>query len=137
MKRFAAALSAASLLAAPLLAQAPGAAMTYSKQMAALPEIQRYAAIRRAILDNGLWCPRVTAAAFQQPIKNLAMWVARCDAITAPTKTLAGTMPKSQETYGLFIGPDGTAQAGQCSEITKVKWPACRALPAAPAPKKG
>ena len=52
-------------------------------------------------------------------------------------KTLAGTTPKSSETYGLFIGPDGTAQAGQCSEITKVKWPACRRLPAPPAVKKG
>ncbi|MDO6413795.1 hypothetical protein Q4F19_05325 [Sphingomonas sp. BIUV-7] len=131
------ALLAAALLATPLAAQTPDAAMRTSRQMAALPEIQRYAAIRRAIQDNGLWCPRVAAAAFQQPIKNLAMWVARCDAITAPKKTLAGTMPKSSETYGVFIGPDGTVQAGQCSEITKVKWPACRPLPATPAPKKG
>ncbi len=131
------ALLAMALVAAPLAAQTPDAAMRYSKQMASLSEVQRYAAIRRAVLDNGLWCPRVTSAAFQQSIKNLAMWVARCDAITPPQKTLAGTMPKSSETYGVFIGPDGTVQAGQCSEITKVKWPACRPLPATPAPKKG
>lgn len=131
------ALAAALLIAAPLAAQTPDSAMRYSRQMASLAEIPRYAAIRRAIQDNGLWCPRVTAAAFQQPIKNLAMWVARCGTITPPKKTLAGTMPKSSETYGVFIGPDGTVQAGQCSEITKVKWPACRPLPAAPAPKKG
>ncbi|QJU57529.1 hypothetical protein HL653_06755 [Sphingomonas sp. AP4-R1] len=137
MKRLATSLLAAALVSAPLAAQTPDAAMGYSRQMASLTEIQRFAAIRRAIQDNGLWCPRVTAAAFQQPIKNLAMWVARCGAITPPQKTLAGTMPKSSETYGIFIGPDGTVQAGQCAEITKVKWPACRPLPAAPAPKKG
>lgn len=137
MKRVIPSLLAVTLLTAPLAAQAPESAMRYSRQMAALTEIQRYAAIRRAIQDNGLWCPRVTSAAFQQPIKNLAMWVARCDAVTPPKKTLAGTTPKSSETYGLFIGPDGTAQAGQCSEITKVKWPACRRLPAPPAVKKG
>lgn len=137
MKHLTSALLAATLAAAPLAAQAPDAAMRYSRQMASLSEIQRYAAIRRAIQDNGLWCPRVTGAAFQQSIKNLAMWVARCDAITQPKKTLAGTVPKSSETYGFFIGPDGTVQAGQCSEIIKVKWPACRALPAPAAPKKG
>jgi hypothetical protein len=120
---------AAALLAVPLAAQTPDAALRTSRQMASLPEIQRFAALRRAIQDNGLWCPRVEAAAFQQPIKNLAMWVARCGAITPPKRTLAGTMPKSSETYGVFIGPDGTVQAGQCSEITKVKWPACRPLP--------
>ncbi|PZU11768.1 hypothetical protein [Sphingomonas sp.] len=130
-------LIAAVLTASPLVAQTPDSAMRYSRQMAALTEIQRYAALRRAIQDNGLWCPRVTAAAFQQTHKNLAMWVARCGAITPPKKTLAGTMPRSSETYGVFIGPDGSVQAGQCSEIGKVNWPACRRLPAPPPPKKG
>jgi hypothetical protein len=137
MQRLPLALAAAALIAAPLAAQSPQAAKAYSDRMAALTEIQRFAAIRRAIQDNGLWCPRVTAAGYQQTVKNLAMWVAHCGAINTPQKTLAGTMPKSHEEYGLFIGPDGSVQASQCSEITKVKWPVCRALPAAAAPKKG
>lgn len=122
---------AVTLLAAPALAQNnAAAAMDYSNRMSSLTEIQRYAAIRRALQDNGQWCPRVTAAAYQQPVKNLVMWVARCGAINKPQPTLAGTMPKSSADYALFIGPDGTVQAAPCGDLAKMKWPACRPLPA-------
>ena len=41
--------------------------------------------------DNGSWCPRVEAAAYQGTWKNLVMWTASCGAINPPRRTLAGT----------------------------------------------
>lgn len=115
MKRIAIALAMA-LLPTAALAQAKMTAHDYSKQMMALTAIQRYAAIRNAIVENNMWCKRVVGLAYQGPHKNLDMWVARCG-------------PKPLADYGVFIGPDGTAQVSTCADLIKVKWPACRKLP--------
>ena len=113
MPRFTFAL-VALLLATPALA-APQLAKGYSDSLAKLPEIQRRAALRRAVLDSGEWCKRVEGAAYQGPWKNLQMWVARCG-------------PKPIVDYGVFIGPDGTVQVSSCKEIVEMKLPACRKL---------
>ena len=108
------ALSAAALLAGSSVAQVRSqTAKSYSDALAALQDIPRRAALRRAILDSGEKCVRVEKSAYQGPYKNLEMWVATC------TGNLA---------YGAFIGPDGTVQVSDCAYLVKVKWPACKRL---------
>jgi hypothetical protein len=105
--------SAAALAAAPVAAQvASQSAKAYSDRLAALTDLKRRGALRRAILDSGEKCLRVDKAAYQGTYKNLEMWVARC-----------GTTD-----YGAFIGPDGTVQVSGCAYLITVKWPACRKL---------
>jgi hypothetical protein len=107
-------LAAAALLATSSTAQVRSqTAKTYSDALAALQDIPRRAALRRAILDSGEKCVRVDKAAYQGPYKNLEMWVATC----------TGNFH-----YGAFLGPDGTVQVSDCAYLIKVKWPACRKL---------
>ena len=105
-------LSAATLAAAPIAAQ-KAMPNPYSDQLAALPDIQRRAALRRAILDTGEKCVRVEKAALQGPYKNVMMWVARC----------TGGLD-----YGAFVGADGSVQVSGCAYLVTVHWPACRKL---------
>ena len=112
MNRPLATLAAAALLAAPLAAQKP-APNAYSDRLAQLTDLQRRAALRRAILDSGEKCVAVDKAALQGPYKNLVMWVARC----------TGRLD-----YGAFIGPDGSVQVSTCAYLLTVKWPACRRI---------
>ena len=103
-----------ALAAAPLLAQARSqSAKAYSDRLAGLTDIQRRAALRRAVLDSGERCVRVDKAAYQGTYKNLEMWVARC----------TGGLD-----YGAFIGPDGSVQVSGCAHLAQAKWPACRRL---------
>lgn len=104
---------AAALIAAPVAAAPPSLAKAYSSRLAALTDIQRRAALRRAILDSGEKCVRVEKAGYQGAYKNLEMWVARC----------TGAID-----YGAFIGPDGSVQVDGCAHLPLVKWPACRRL---------
>jgi hypothetical protein len=116
MTRFSAFVAALGLMAGPALADPQATSHDFSRRMAGLSEIQRYAAIRNAVVESNMWCQRVMAAGYQGPYKNLDMWVARCG-------------PKPVVDYGVFIGPDGTAQVSTCADLVKVKWPACRKLP--------
>lgn len=118
--KFAAALSIAILTAAPVLAQdadAPPQKVTkasdFTRRMFQLQPIQRAAAIRSAIAQNGSWCRRVMKLGYQGPHKNLEMWVAKCG-------------PKPIVDYGVFIGPDGSVQVSTCQDLVKVRWPACK-----------
>lgn len=114
MKRPLIALAAVALLTGSAVAQVRSdTAKTYSDALAKLTDIQRRAALRRAVLDSGEKCVRVEKAAFQGPYKNMEMWVARC----------TGNLD-----YGAFIGPDGTVQVSDCAYLVKVKWPACRKI---------
>ena len=114
MRNAVAALAVASLIAGPLLAQARSqSAKAYSDRLASLTDIQRRAALRRAVLDAGERCLRVEKASYQGVYKNLEMWVARC----------TGNLD-----YGAFIGPDGSVQVDGCAHLAVVKWPACRKL---------
>ena len=114
MTRCLSAFLAAGLFAAPLAAQVPSqSAKAYSDRLAALTDVQRRAALRRAVLDSGEKCVRVEKAAYQGAYRNLQMWVARC----------TGNLD-----YGAFIGPDGSVQVDGCAHLAAVKWPACRRL---------
>lgn len=90
----------------------------FSDRLASLSELQRHAALRRAILDSGQYCKRVEWSAKQQQYKNLVMWVARCN-------------PDGDK--AVYIGPDGTVQVRDCKEAATLKLPACRVPPAQPA----
>jgi hypothetical protein len=110
-------LIASLALAAPgfTLPQQP-TAKTYSDRLAKLTDLQRKGTIRAAIVESDLKCGSVEAVAHQGSYKNLEMWVARCG-------------PKPTREYGVFLGPDGSAQVSPCADLVKVKWPACRPLP--------
>jgi hypothetical protein len=90
-----------------MLVTVPIAAITIanpaSDQLSRLPDIPRRAALRAALLDSGMQCLRVEAAARQGPWGNLTMWRAKCD------------LKDPRFDYGVFIGPDGSVQARRSS----------------------
>ena len=107
----------ASVLAAatPALAEIKAPPNAYSERLAKLSELQRNAALRRAVLDSGQYCKRVEWSARQQEHKNLVMWVARCN-------------PGGDK--AVYIGPDGSVQVRPCTDSASLKLPTCR-VPAA------
>lgn len=82
-----------------------------------LPSLQQRAVLRRAILDDGNVCGRVTAAAWRGPYTNLQRWEAVCD---------------RGGSYAVFIGLDSSVQVRNCPSMATLKLPPCR--PVAPAP---
>jgi hypothetical protein len=103
----------ATATATPALAEIK-AANPYSERLEKLTDVQRRAAMRRAVLDSGQYCKRVDWTAKQGQYKNLVMWVARC--------TPGGDK-------AVYIGPDGSVQVRACKEAAQLKLPACK-LPA-------
>lgn len=105
-------LIAATTMAAtsPALAATPPA-NPYSDRLAKLTDLQRHAALRRAVLDSGQYCKRVEWSAKQQQYQNLVMWVARCN-------------PGGDK--AVYIGPDGSVQVRACTEAAQLKLPACK-----------
>ena len=66
--------------------------------------------LRRALYDSGRTCQTVTEAGYVQEYGNLSMWTASCN---------------SGRSYAIFVGPDGSAQVRDCSEMQALKLPAC------------
>ena len=126
-KTLSASLAAAALLASPAAAQAPAAAAqsaeAYSARLARLSELQRYAALRSVLAGSGQVCRRVATAQRSGSMRNLAMWTVRCT-------------PSGE--YGVFLGPDGSAQVRTCGDLAKLKLPLCapNARPTAPVPAR-
>ena len=112
MMRFALPLVAAALITLPIEA-AVTIANPASDQLARLSVLQRKGALRGALLDSGLPCPRVEKATIQGPWKNMMMWRAKC----------AGD-PRYD--YAVFVGPDASIQARYCAEMKELKLPVCR-----------
>ena len=98
-------------LAYPIAAAPPPLRNSFSERLQRLTDLQRKAALRVAVLDNGAYCKRVETAEVRGPYKNLMMWKVTCDRAAA---------------YGLFIGPDGTVQVRPCADLPKLKLPLCR-----------
>jgi len=105
---------AAALLSAPAAAAVP-AAEGFSDRLARLPELQRFAALRSVLANSNEVCRRVESAERHGSLRNLAMWTVRC----TPTGE-----------FGVFIGPDGSAQVRTCGDLAKLKLPACAPRPA-------
>ena len=102
-------------VAAALIATAPAYAVTvansYNESLRKLSSIQQRAIMRRAVLDHQAYCGRIGPVAYQQPYKNLEMWVVKCD---------------KGAVYGAFVGIDGTVQVRSCADLAAFKMPACR-----------
>jgi hypothetical protein len=75
-----------------------------------LNDLNRAIALKRAILDSGLTCKRVTRSGYVQEHENLSMWTANCDGKTD---------------YAIFVGPDSSVQVRRCADLAQFKLPAC------------
>lgn len=84
----------------------------YHERMSALDDLQRGAALRRAIRSSGESCDRVEASAFQQDHENLKMWIARCQSTD----------------YAVFLAATGDVQVRSCADMVSLKLPACKGL---------
>ncbi|WP_380875522.1 hypothetical protein ACFB49_04950 [Sphingomonas sp. DBB INV C78] len=108
-------IAAMALGTTPAMAQVKPVPNPYSDRLEKLTELQRNAAMRRAVLDSGQYCKRVEWSGKQQQYKNLVMWVARCD-------------PGGDK--AVYIGPDGSVQVRPCTDAAQLKLPQCRMPPA-------
>lgn len=90
----------------------------FHEDMMRLDDLQRGAALRRAIRSSGESCDRVEASSFQQDHANLKMWNARCQ----------GTA------YAVFLAVNGEVQVRKCADLASLGLPACRS---AEAPAEG
>lgn len=68
-------------------------------------------ALKRAIYAAGYTCRRVTDAGFVAAYENLDMWTATCD---------------DNKQWGIFAGPDGSAQVRDCKDVAEAGLPACK-----------
>ena len=75
-----------------------------------LDDANRDIALKRAILASGLRCKRVTRSGYVTEYNKLSMWAASCD---------------DGRDWGIFVGPDGSAQVRPCSDMAGFKLPAC------------
>ena len=69
--------------------------------------------LKRAIYDAGYTCKRITDAGFVGTWQNLDMWMARC------------TDGKLTRDWGIFAGPDGSAQVRDCRDVPGSGLPDC------------
>lgn len=98
------------------------AANPYQEKLAALGELDRSLALRRAVQDTGGRCKRIDMSAYQGMYKSLHMWTARCS---------------DGNDWGVFIAPNGDVQVRSCAHLKQLGLPECRFEAAAPAPPKG
>ena len=76
-----------------------------------LSDLNRDIALKRAILASGLRCKRVVRSGYVTEYNKLSMWQADCD---------------DDRSWGIFVGPDGSAQVRPCSDNAKFKLPECK-----------
>jgi len=91
-------------------------ANSFHDSLIKLDELNRGAALRRAIREARETCDRVETAAFQQDYTNLKMWVATCQ----------------RTAYAVFLAPTGDVQVRRCADLASLKLPACNLPEAAP-----
>jgi hypothetical protein len=76
-----------------------------------LTDLNRDIALKRAILASGLRCKRVVRSGYVAEYNKLSMWSADCD---------------DNRSWGIFVGPDGSAQVRPCTDMARFKLPECR-----------
>jgi hypothetical protein len=76
-----------------------------------LSDMNRDIALKRAIVASGLRCKRVVRSGYVAEYNKLSMWSADCD---------------DRRSWGIFVGPDGSAQVRPCSDMAKFKLPECQ-----------
>ena len=110
------ALPACDAGAPPTRTKSITAANPYQEKLAALSEVNRSLALRRAVQDTGGACKRVQATAYQGVYKALHMWTARCS---------------EGRDWGVFIAPNGDVQVRSCEHLKRLGLPECRLPPPA------
>ena len=101
---------------APTRTKSIVAANPYHEKLAALSELNRSLALRRAVQDAGEPCKRIDASAYQGLYKSLHMWTARCT---------EGNGSAGDE-FGLFIAPNGDVQVRRCAHLKQLQLPECK-----------
>lgn len=76
-----------------------------------LDEMGRHIGLKRAILDSGLRCQRVTESGYVQEYNRLSMWTATCD---------------DGRSWAIFVGADGSGQVRPCGDMEQLELPRCR-----------
>ena len=89
-------------------------------RLRALPPLYQQSVLRRAILDDGGRCGRVTRVLPRGGFSNLRMWEAACD--------VGGS-------YAVFIGTDASVQVRECGTLRGLKLPIC-VLPPVPVQRR-
>lgn len=79
-------------------------------QLHQLDAMNRDIALKRAIHASGFRCKRVTKSGYVQEHGNLSMWTAACD---------------DGRNWGIFAGPDGSAQVRDCEQLKRFGLPPC------------
>jgi hypothetical protein len=76
-----------------------------------LDDMNRDIALKRAILASGLRCGRVVRSGYVTEYRKLSMWQADCD---------------DKRSWGIFVGPDGSAQVRPCADNARFQLPECK-----------
>lgn len=84
------------------------------KALFELNDLNRHIALKRAILDFGGACLRVTKSGFVGTYKNMDQWTATCEDSAGRTRD-----------WALFIGGNDDVQLRLCQDVAKVGLPAC------------
>jgi hypothetical protein len=79
-------------------------------QLHHLDDMNRAIALKRAIYASGFTCKRVAKSGYVREYKNLSMWTASCD---------------DGRQWGIFAGPDGSAQVRPCKDLAELGLPQC------------
>jgi hypothetical protein len=79
-----------------------------------LDDMGRDIGLKRAILASGLRCRRVIQSGYVQEYNRLSLWTANCD---------------DGRSWGIFVGPDGSAQVRPCKDMQQLGLPECRINP--------
>ncbi len=79
-----------------------------------LDDMNRNIGLKRAIMDSGLPCRRVTQSGYVQEYNRLSMWTATC---------------ADRRSWAIFVGPDGSAQVRPCQDMARLGLPECRINP--------
>jgi hypothetical protein len=84
------------------------------EQLHKLDALNLAIALKRAIYDAGYTCKRITDAGFVGTWQNLDMWTAHCVYDKGVSRD-----------WGIFAGPDGSAQVRDCKDIPGSGLPDC------------
>ena len=76
-----------------------------------LSDMNRDIGLKRAILESGLRCKRVTKSGYVQEYNKLSMWTASCD---------------DNRAWAIFVGADGSAQVRPCVDMKQLGLPECK-----------
>ena len=88
-----------------------------------LDDLNRAIALKRAILDAGSECRRVTESGYVGEYENTSYWTATCDDEDGRTRD-----------WALFVGPDESVQVRLCEDVVKAGLEPCVIKPGARAP---